>query len=64
LLDYSAIADEDDLAFAERLIRTVGVASIPVTPFYAVPPRLRVIRLCYAKSESTLSDAAARLCSM
>ena len=34
LLDYSAISDEDDVAFADRLLRTAGVASIPVSPFY------------------------------
>lgn len=64
LLDYSAIADVGDMEFVERLIQTVGVASIPVSPFYAERSNLRVIRLCFAKTEATLAAAAQRLCSM
>jgi methionine aminotransferase len=64
LLDYSAISDEGDLEFAETLIRQVGVASIPMSPFYERPPSLKWIRLCFAKSESTLDMAADRLCRM
>ena len=64
LLDYSEIATVSDTDFAERLLLEVGVASIPVSPFYEVPPRLSVVRLCFAKSESTLEDAAERLCRM
>ncbi len=61
LLDFSAISDESDTEFVETLLRA-GVAAIPVSPFYAQPPRLSVVRLCFAKSESTLEDAAERLC--
>jgi methionine aminotransferase len=40
----------------------VGVAAIPVSVFYQQPPEnQRVIRLCFAKEESTLLDAAQRL---
>jgi methionine aminotransferase len=61
LLDYSAISDEDDVAFADLLLRKAGVASIPVSPFYASPPKLRVLRFCFAKNDSTLETAAERL---
>lgn len=61
LLDYSAIADEDDLTFAETVLRDAGVAAIPVSPFYASPPRLRVLRFCFAKNDATLEEAAERL---
>lgn len=61
LLDYSTISDDDDVAFADVLLRTAGVASIPVSPFYAQPPRLRVLRFCFAKKDSTLEAAAERL---
>ena len=61
LLDYSAISDEDDVAFADRLLHTAGVASIPVSPFYDEPPKLRVLRFCFAKNDSTLEEAAERL---
>jgi methionine transaminase len=38
-----------------------GVATIPLSPFYAVPPSLPVLRLCIAKQDSTLDEAAQRL---
>jgi methionine aminotransferase len=61
LLNYSAIADEPDVAFADRVLREAKVASIPVSPFYAAPPDLRVLRFCFAKKDSTLEQAAERL---
>ena len=62
LLDFSAFAHaEDDVAFAERLLTAAGVATIPLSPFYAVPPKLPFVRLCVAKSDATLDAAAARL---
>lgn len=64
LLDYSAISSEDDMSFADRLLREAGVASIPVSAFYQTPPRLPVVRFCFAKNDSTLEEAAARLCRM
>jgi methionine aminotransferase len=62
LLDYSEISQQSDMDFAETLLQKVGVASIPVSPFYETSPRLSVVRLCFAKNESTLADAAERLC--
>ncbi|HWK73857.1 MAG TPA: methionine aminotransferase [Povalibacter sp.] len=64
LLDYSAISSEDDMSFADRLLREAGVASIPVSAFCQAPPRLTVVRFCFAKNDSTLEEAAARLCRM
>jgi methionine aminotransferase len=61
LLDFSAIAPPDDAAFAERLLTEAGVASIPLSPFYAAPPPLSCVRLCIAKREATLDAAAERL---
>jgi methionine aminotransferase len=62
LLDYSDISDLDDVAFCEWLIDEVGVAAIPISVFYQQPPKnQRVIRLCFAKEESTLLEAAQRL---
>jgi len=61
LLDFSAFADGDDLAFAERLLSEARVATIPLSPFYAQPQRLPFVRLCVAKRDSTLDEAAARL---
>ena len=61
LLDYGAFAHGDDLAFAERLLTEARVATIPLSPFYAQPPRLTFLRLCIAKRDATLDEAAARL---
>ena len=61
LLDFSAYSDASDVDFADLLLRKAGVASIPVTPFYSQPPRLPVVRFCFAKNDSTLEQAAERL---
>jgi methionine transaminase len=61
LVDYGALSQEDDLTFADRLIREAGVATIPLSPFYAEPPRMTLVRLCIAKRETTLEAAAERL---
>jgi methionine aminotransferase len=58
---YAAISDEPDRRFAERLTREIGVATIPVSAFYANGEDNRVIRFCFAKGEDTLSRAAERL---
>src|SRR4051812_5210026 len=61
LLDFSAFAPPNDVAFAERLLTQAGVATIPLSPFYAVPPPLPVLRLCIAKQDNTLDEATQRL---
>ena len=61
LLDFGAFAGGDDVAFAERLLTQAGVATIPLSPFYAVPQPLTFVRLCVAKRDSTLDEAARRL---
>ena len=61
LLDFGAFARGDDIAFAERLLTQAGVATIPLSPFYAVPQPLTFVRLCVAKRDSTLDEAARRL---
>jgi methionine aminotransferase len=61
LLDYSAITSETDKAFALRLTKEHGVASIPTSAFLykqAAPP---VLRFCFAKKDDTLERAAERL---
>jgi methionine aminotransferase len=62
LVDYSAISDLGDEAFARWLCTAHGVASIPLSPFYAAPPGdQRIVRLCFAKHDATLDAAIARL---
>ena len=64
LVDYSAIANSDDLNFCEWLIREAGVAAIPVSAFYETPPDAKIVRLCFAKNDDTLNAAAERLCKL
>ena len=61
LMDYSAISAEEDAAFAIRLTREYGVASIPTSPFLYKSPPPQVVRFCFAKKDETLERAAERL---
>ncbi len=62
LVDYSAISDLPDDAFARWLCTEHGVASIPLSPFCAAPPAgQRLVRLCFAKNDATLDAAIERL---
>jgi methionine aminotransferase len=61
LLDFSELAPPGDLEFCERLLLEAGVATIPLAPFYQVPPPLSQLRACIAKRDETLLAGAARL---
>lgn len=61
LVDYGGLTRDNDMDFAERLIREAKVATIPLSPFYAAPPLMTLLRLCIAKQNATLEAAAARL---
>jgi methionine aminotransferase len=61
LADYSAVADEPEADFAQRLVRHHGVAAIPIAGLYAQPFDNRIIRFCFAKKDETLHAALARL---
>ncbi|MBS1548144.1 MAG: aminotransferase class I/II-fold pyridoxal phosphate-dependent enzyme [Bacteroidetes bacterium] len=63
VVDYAAISEEGDLAFAQRLAREHGVAAIPLSPFYEeTPEHQRLLRFCFAKQNSTLDAAIEKLC--
>lgn len=62
LVDYSAISDLDDVSFCQLLTKEAGVAAIPLSVFCNAPFPHKLIRLCFAKLETTLDEAAARLC--
>ncbi|MBD8492613.1 pyridoxal phosphate-dependent aminotransferase [Pseudomonas syringae] len=66
LVDYSQIRpDLNDVDMATWMTREHGVASIPVSVFYQSPPEgQRLIRLCFAKREETLRQAAEKLCAI
>ena len=59
-VDVSEFCDNDE-AFCNRLVDEYGVATIPVSAFYAADPVFTAIRLCFAKRDSTLDGALERL---
>ena len=61
LADYSAVSDEPEASFAERLVCNHGVAAIPIAGLYAQPFENRIVRFCFAKKDDTLREALARL---
>ncbi len=62
LVDYSAASNLDDAAFCRWLTIEKGVAAIPLSPFYETPPHAqRLVRLCFAKNDTTLDGAIERL---
>jgi methionine aminotransferase len=60
-LDYSEISNENDIQLAERLTKEIKVASIPISGFYETPPKDKILRFCFAKTDEMLLDAASRL---
>jgi methionine aminotransferase len=61
LADYGAVSALPDVEFARWLTTEHGVATIPVSVFYAKPPDTRLVRFCFAKENATLDAAAERL---
>jgi len=64
LADYSEISDLKDKEFCYWLAEEVGVAAVPLSPFYPKGYADKVIRLCFAKHEETLKMAAEKLCGL
>ncbi len=58
LFDYSAVSDMPEYDFAVWITKNIGVAAIPVAPFYGQQQNNQIIRLCFAKTEETLEKAA------
>lgn len=52
----------DDVAFALKLVKEVGVATVPGSAFYSRPDLGRgKVRFCFPKKQETLEEAAERL---
>lgn len=58
---YSNVSNEDDLTFTKRLVTDFGVATIPISTFYANGKDTQCIRFCFAKDDATLMQAAEKL---
>jgi len=53
---------DDDLAFAGKLVREIGVAVVPGSSFFVDKPLGRsYVRFCFCKKDETLDEAARRL---
>ncbi len=62
MTDIRDLTDEDDVRFAGRLIREVGVAAVPGSSFYSRPELGRTkLRFAFPKRLETLEAAAGRL---
>ena len=70
LLDFSNVSELNDHEFCHWLTKEVGVAAIPLSPFYQVEKLVdyhkynKVVRLCFAKNDETLLKAAEILCQL
>jgi len=64
LFDYSAISDQNDLDFSHWLTTTHKIATIPLSPFYQTAPQSHIIRICFAKDNEMLIEAAEILCQL
>ncbi len=61
LIDFSELSDEQDKVFAERLAREFGIATLPLSTFYHDKIKPQMIRVCFAKSNEKLEQAAEKL---
>jgi aspartate/methionine/tyrosine aminotransferase len=51
----------DDWTFSQAAVRQCGVASIPVSAFYAEDPITTVVRLCFCKQDAVIDAGIERL---
>lgn len=61
LLDYSNLSNDNDIKFSEYLTKEIGVAVIPLSPFYKIGTDDKLIRVCFAKKDEVLKHAAEKL---
>jgi len=62
MTDISAFGFPDDVAFAQYLVKEIGVAAVPGSSFYRHPADGRThLRFTFCKKESTFQAAAERL---
>ena len=62
MTDIRGLGFGDDVAFANHLVRDIGVAVVPGSSFYSDPRDGRhQVRFAFCKTDRTLDEAAARL---
>lgn len=62
LASYAHFSDESDSDMVQRLITDYGVATIPLSAFYADGTDNKLIRLSFAKDDATICAGAKALC--
>ncbi len=58
LLDYSKVSSMKDIEFAEYMTKEIGIAVIPLSPFYSKETGEKLIRICFAKRDEVIKKAA------
>ncbi len=62
MADISGITREDDVAFAQRLVKENRVAAVPGSSFYSDPRRgAHILRFMFSKRDESLREAGNRL---
>ena len=61
MLNYSNISDKNDMDFSAYLTKDIGVAVIPISPFCSLNKSRKMIRVCFAKKDEILLQAAEKL---
>jgi aspartate/methionine/tyrosine aminotransferase len=61
LADYSALSREGDVAFATRLVKEAGVATVPLSSFTTEPTPPLMVRFAFCKTDDLLEEAGRRL---
>ena len=59
--DISALTNEPDRIFCERLVRQAGVALIPLSVFYKDNQPQNLVRFAFCKKREVIAEAIARL---
>ncbi len=61
--DFTALSADDDVTFAEWLVKEIGVATVPGSSFYrpGAEAGKRYVRFAFCKTQATLEQAVERL---
>ncbi len=59
---FDNLSGLSDVQFCEWLVKDIGVAAIPLSPFFDDQRDYHTVRFCFAKTNETLIQAADKLC--
>lgn len=62
LADFSEISTQNDMDFVVDMVKNKGISLIPVSPFFDREIAHRLVRFCFAKSDTFLTQAGEKLC--